>query len=392
VSSYGYGNVEVPAGAPATASSRLIYTAFAAGHFAREPTDWRGGFTALWGAEPPFGARSLMQWTSNLHAWMSKFFQLEVEPFYLVILRANPQNPGGGVAYTNAFVVGYGADTTAQSLKRILAHEMTHTFTTGNETLDKWYAEGIAEYYSAVLPWRAGLISNERFLKEINLTASRYYTDVKKHTPEDQVLDQFWKDTRIRTLPYDRGMMYFAVLDGKIRKDSDGKKSVDDIIQAMVNRGRDHDHKVTVDTWLDLLREYLGEDGPATYRALMAGNLMLPDSDEFGPCFNRVTRKIRRFDMGFDAGKDKIVHDLERGSEAAKAGIRNGDKILSGGASDELQAHVHKTVTLKLQRNDKQLSVTYLPRGKAVDAYQWARVEDVPDSVCQSRFASGSRE
>lgn len=381
VSGYGDGNVSLPAGAV----SRLGYTMFAAGHFKREPAVAKGGFSALWGGEPPFDTRALMQWTGELHAWMSVFFQDTIEPPYRVILRSNPQNPGGGVAMTQSFAVGYGTDTTAESLKSILGHEMVHTWT-ANETLGKWYSEGNAVYYQGLLPWRAGLITIDQYLENVNRTASRYYTNVMKHTPEDQVLAKFWDDTRIRVLPYDRGAMYFAVLDGKVRKASGGKRSIDDLIRAMIALERG-DQPVTLETWLDLLRESIGEDGPAIHRAMMAGELMLPDSDGFGPCFQRVTRKIREFDMGFDirstVGPDKMVRGLIAGSEAAKAGVREGDKILSGGPSDTLQAHVTRTVSLELERNGQPLSVTYLPRGAAVDAYQWERVAGVEESACR---------
>lgn len=387
VSGYGDGDVDLPAGPV----SRLFYTMFAAGHFKREPKIDEGGFSALWGGEPPFDPRPLMQWTGELHAWMSVFFQDTVEPPYRVILRSNPQNPGGGVAMNQSFAVGYGNDTTPEGLKSILGHEMVHTWT-ANETLGKWYSEGNAVYYQGLLPWRAGMITIDQYLENINRTASRYYTNVMKHTPEDQVLAKFWDDTRIRVLPYDRGAMYFAVLDGKIRKATNGKQSIDDLIRTMVESRR-AEREGNLDTWLDLLRGVIGEDGPATHRAMMAGELMLPDSDGFGPCFQRVTRKIRQFDMGFDIqstiGENKTVRGLVAGSEAAKAGVREGDRIISGGPSDKLQADVTRTVTLGLERGGQPLSVTYLPRGAAVDAYQWERVAGVPEATCRKVAAAG---
>ena len=381
VSGYGDGDVELPAGPAA----RLSTTMFMAGHFKREPETPKGGFSALWGGEPPFDPRPLMQWTGRLHAWMSVFFKDTVEPPYRVVLRSNPQNPGGGVAMTQSFAVGYGPTTTAEGLKRIFGHEMTHTWT-AKEEMGKWFNEGNAVYYQGLLPWRAGLITTDQYLADINQTASRYYTNTMKHTPEDQVLAAFWDDTRIRVLPYDRGAMYFAVLNGKIRKASGGKRSLDDLIRTMVVRIKTG-QPVSEAIWLEMLRQEIGEDGPATHRAMMTGQLMLPESDGFGPCFRRTTKRIRVFDMGFDnkslLGADKTIQGLKPDSEAAKAGVRDGDKVVSGGASDSIQADVSRTVTLKLMRDGKPLSVTYLPRGEAVDAYQWERVAGVPESACR---------
>ena len=381
VSGFGDGDVEIPAGLP----ERLGRTMFAAGRFNREPEVPGPGFSALWGGEPPFDPRPLMQWTGQLHHWMSGFFKDTVEPPYRVILRSNPQNPGGGVAMTQSFAVGYGEGTTAEGLKRIFGHEMTHTWT-AKEEMGKWFNEGNAVYYQGLLPWRAGMITTEQYLTDINTTASRYYTNLMKHTPEDQVLAAFWDDTRIRVLPYDRGAMYFAVLNGKIRKASSGKRSIDDLIRIMVARMK-AEQPVSEAFWLDLLRQEIGEDGPATHRAMMAGELMLPESDGFGPCFRRVTKKIRVFDLGFDnrsmLGADKTIQGLKPGSEAAKAGVREGDKVVSGGAGDAVQADVTRTITLKLTRAGQPLSVTYLPRGEAVDAWQWARAPEVAESACR---------
>jgi predicted metalloprotease with PDZ domain len=287
------------------------------------------------------------------------------------------------VAMTQSFAVGYGPTTTAEGLKRIFGHEMTHTWT-AKEEVGKWFNEGNAVYYQGLLPWRAGLITTDQYLADINQTASRYYTNAMRHTPEDQVLAAFWDDTRIRVLPYDRGAMYFAVLNGKIRKASGGKRSLDDLIRTMVVRIKT-DQPVSEAIWLDMLRREIGEDGPATHRAMMAGELMLPESDGFGPCFRRTPAKIRQFDMGFDnkslLGADKTIQGLKPDSEAAKAGVRDGDKVISGGASDSIQADVTRTVTLKLMRDGKPLSVTYLPRGQTVDAYQWERDAGDPETA-----------
>ena len=124
--------------------------------------------------------------------------------------------------------------------------------------------KGNAVYYQALLAWRAGLITADHFLADLNQTASRYYTNALRATPEDQVLPHFWEDTRIRVLPYDRGAMYFAVLNGKIRKKSAGRRSVDDLIQTMIVRARAGE-KLSDQTWVDLIGEELGEEGLAIH-------------------------------------------------------------------------------------------------------------------------------
>jgi predicted metalloprotease with PDZ domain len=379
VTSYGDGDVEIPAGPV----KRLSDIVLMAGHIHRAPEKNAGAFSAVWLGDPPFDPRPAMAWTAQLHKWMSSFFRDNTEPPYRVFLRYNPMNAGGGAALTHSFIATYGTGVTGENLKSILGHEMTHTWTAND--IGKWYDEGDAVFYQARLPWRAGLISTDQFLADLNETASRYYTNAMMHTPEDQVAPHFWEDTRIRVLPYDRGAMYFAVLDGKIRKASGGKRSVDDLIQTMIERART-DQPLNEAVWVDLLRKEIGEDGPAIHRSMMAGGLMLPDSDEYGPCLRRTTRKIRRFDLGFDGrsltSPSKIIHGLEPGSEAAKAGLHEGDKVSYGVALDAVQAEVRRMLTLHVTRDGKTFDITYPPRGEAVDAYQWKRIPGAPETGC----------
>jgi len=380
VSSYGDGDVELPAGPVA----RLNNCLFMAGHLKREPqTKVTTGFSSVWVGEPQFDPRPAMEWTGKLHASMSKFFHDQSEPPYRVFLRFNPMNAGGGAALTNSFIVTYGAGVTGEGLKSILGHEMTHTWTANG--LGKWYSEGNAVYYQALLSWRAGMITADQFLEDLNKTASRYYTNSLKDTPDEQIGPRFWEDTRIRVLPYDRGGLYFAVLNGKIGRASAGKRSIDNLIRAMIERSRTG-QPVTEAIWLDMLRKEVGEDGPAVHRSMIAGGLMLPESDDYGPCFRRTTKKIRRFEPGFDSksliGAEKIIHGLQPDSEAAKAGLREGDHVNYSVALDAVQAEVKRTLTLQVTRDGKTFPITYLPRGEAVDAYQWERIDGISEDRC----------
>jgi predicted metalloprotease with PDZ domain len=315
---------------------------------------------------------------------MSTYFRDKEEPPYRVILRFNPMNAGGGAAYPHSFLATYGKGVTGENLKSILGHEMTHTWT-ANE-LGKWYSEGNAVYYQALLAWRAGLTTADGYLEDLNETASRYYTNPMKDVPEAEVVPRFWEDTRIRVLPYDRGAMYFAVLNGKIVRASKGKRSIDDLIQAMVERDKTN-APITEAIWLGMLRKEIGEDGPAVHKSMLAGGLMLPESGDFGSCFRRTTKKIRRFDLGFDpksiVSPDKIIKGLRPDSEAAKAGLRDGDRIAYGVAMDAVQGDVNRTLTYQVTRDGKTFPLTYLPRGEAVDAYQWERVPGVTDAQCK---------
>ncbi len=382
MSSYGDGDVRLPAGPVERLSSAL----FMAGPMHREPAQVTpNGFSAAWLGEPPFDPRPLMVWAGKLHGWMSGFFKDPSEPPYRVILRYNPINAGGGAALTNSFLLTWGETAKdPEGLKGTLAHEMIHTWTTSSLG-GQWYGEGIAVHYQALLPLRAGMITPSDFLEDLNDTARRYYTNALNDTPDREIAARFWEDTRIRTLPYDRGAMYFAVLDGRIRRASAGRRSLDDLIIEMVRRRRTG--APTNDAaWLGLVARELGAEGRRLHADMLAGKLMLPQSGDFGPCFTRTTARFRRFDLGFEprslVGDVKTIRGLTPESEASRAGLRDGDVVTYSVAMDAVQGAPTRRLTLKVTRDGKTFPITYLPRGEAVDAWQWARVAGVPDSRC----------
>jgi predicted metalloprotease with PDZ domain len=261
-----------------------------------------------------------------------------------VFLRENLVNAGGGVALGNtSFVTTFGPETELRVVKITLAHEMLHTFVGGLEATDmdgSWYSEGLAVYYARLLALRAGQITPAEFLDDLNSPAGRYYTDVMIHTPNKDIAANFWADTRIRVLPYDRGAMYFAVLDGELRAASGAKQSLDDLVLAILDRRRQN-LPAGQAAWVELLQSRLGEKGPAEFEAMLGGEVQLPQPDGFGPCFTRITKPMRRYQLGFEprvlTEPRRVVRGLITGSAAEVAGVRNGDEITQPVPQDLLQ-------------------------------------------------------
>jgi hypothetical protein len=73
---------------------------------------------------------------------------------------------------------------------------------------------------------------------------------------------------------------------------------------------------------------------------------------------------------------------LIAGSAAERAGVRDGDEITQPVPQDRIQGDQEGVLTLKLSRDGKPLEISYVPRGETVEAYQWMRVGNLPDSSC----------
>ncbi|MDR3737937.1 MAG: hypothetical protein P4L40_02860 [Terracidiphilus sp.] len=386
VSSLGLGDQLTPAAWSSSDIDALYFFAGHLKHYPDRPTA-QGFFSAVQGT-PPFDGTELLQWTERLYRYDSGFFQAKGSRFYAVLLRRNLINAGGGVELNHAFIGTFDKQTSPGDLKLTISHEMVHTFVhglDGDEFEGSWFSEGIAEYYQRTLPFRAGLLSPVAFLHDLNLNAARYYTNPLRHTPNSQIGPQFWIETRVRVLPYDRGSFYLAALDDQLRKASGGKRSLDNLILAMLER-RSQGQPVNESFWRALLQGELGQPAIDAFDAMLRGDDVLPASDAFGPCFRRTTHKLRRYDLGFDPKvliePTRIVRGLREDSNAARAGLRNGDHILHPVPQDAIQADQNAVLHLSVERDGKSFPIDYLPRSEEVDAFEWERIPGVPDADC----------
>lgn len=389
VSSFGEGHVTAPAPLSPAEVRMTFYMAGRIGTYPdRVPAT---GFFGAWQGRPDFDAAALLGWTGNLYTHYAGFFGQEAPPPYGVFLRYNPINAGGGVGLYHSFVTTFGkSDGGVAKIRITLAHEMFHTFQpyieqpAGLES--SWFGEGLAVFYAGRLAMRFGLITPDAFLDDLNGTAARYYTSIMATVPNAEVPKRFWADTRVRTLPYDRGMLYFATVDEAVRHASGGKRRLDDLMLAMLALEKAGRTTGNAD-WEALLRQELGEGAVGDFRAFLGGRMPVPSSSAFGPCFRRTSKALRRYELGFDtavlAEPKRIVRGLVAGSAAARAGLRDGDEIVKPVPQDGIQGNQTQLLELSIRRDGRTFPLTYLPRGETVRAWQWQRVPGVPDSACK---------
>ncbi len=380
VSSFGIGDVTAKTPLSADKLGSVYYMAGRVGT-AGPAAD---GFFAAWQGTPPFAMAPLMAWAGELHRFYGRFFGY-TPPSFGVFGRTNTRNPGSGIGLTDSFAYTFNQTSTLEDLRSLLAHEMLHSWVNSLDSsmdaaggLDRsWFGEGLAVHYQRTLPYRAGMIAADDFLKDLNDTAGRYYTNIKIATPNAEIPAGFWRDTRIRVLPYDRGSLYFETVDAQIRVRSGGKRSLDDIVRAMLAARRRGEPMNEV-LYRRLLVNELGGKGIADFEAMLAGGTVLPPSDAYGPGFRRVTKPLRRYDLGFDItslqARPKIVRGLIAGSNAERAGLRDGDEILNSFPQDALQGDQQAFVTLDVKREGATRQLRYQPRGELVQAYQWVPV------------------
>ncbi len=169
---------------------------------------------------------------------------------------------GGGLEHLNSTALQFdrfGFSTRYQSFLTLTAHEYFHNFNVKrirpdalgpfdyeNENYTKllWVAEGGTAYYENVLVNRAGLMTDKEFLAEIakqiqslqarpgrfetSLEDASFNAWIKYYRPDENAVNN-------QISYYDKGELVNFLLDLEIRKDSNGAKSLDDVLRSLYN-------------------------------------------------------------------------------------------------------------------------------------------------------------
>lgn len=366
-------------------ASTLSFSFYAVGAVSSEPAAGADDFALYWLAQPPFDIADLATETRALYSYMSGFFDDAGAP-YRVFIRENPYPAGGGTALARSFMFGYGANgqTTSGGLQMLLAHEMAHNWprlTDDAHALTAWYSEGAAEYYSSALAYRAGLLTSDAFLEVANGRADGYYANPHTRLSNEDAGKIFWSDARAQRVPYGRGFMYLTNVDAQIRAASAGQRSLDDLvleIQARQRRGE----PAGLAEWKAMVVAELGEQAGHEFDAMTTGALIAPLPGTLGPCFRPIQVQARPFDLGFNEMRLGVVANLRPGSEAARAGLLEGDEILSITDPAEIKSDETRTMHLTIRRDGQTQEVSYLPRGAAISGWRWEKVDGAPVAVC----------
>lgn len=367
---------------------RLFQSYYLAGPLGRYPEKGGSeGFSSAWLGEPPFDVQELMAWSEKAHAALKSFFRDTSPAPYRFFMRVGPADAGGGgTALYNSFMLYVPVEPEiARNPKETVFHEMTHKWVRGIEGPPGqtfWFSEGLTVHYTRLLMYRAGFSSSEEFLEDVNNTVRNFLTNPQRNMPNEDIEKKFWEDRNAQRLPYQRGSLYFAYVDGKIRTASEGNRSLDDMVFSLFDR-RKNGEPLTKEIWIEELKKELGPSAETDFDSIIIqGEDFIPDSGAFGPEFERVPTELRPFELGFDERKslylsEKRITGLVSGSAAERIGLQNGDLVLNSFDINALRNDENLTLKLEVQRDDKTLTIEYLPRGKSVSGFKWVRISDV---------------
>ena len=369
----------------------LAFSFYAVGEVASEPTAGADDFALYWVAQPPFDIEQLAGQTRSLYETMASFFG-DADAPYRVFIRENPYPAGGGTALAQSFMFGYGAggETTSGGLQMLLAHEMAHNWprlTDSDHPMTAWYTEGNAEFYSSSLAYREGLLTPDELLEIVNGRAAAYYSNPHLRLSNADAGKIFWSDARAQRVPYGRGFMYLTNVNAQIIEASNGYKSLDDVVLEILQRQR-RGEPAGLAEWVEIITRELGPQAKEEFEAMTRGDVIIPRPDSLGPCFRPKAVDILPWDLGFDEMRLGVVADLRADSNAAKAGLLEGDEIVSITSMKDIKDDETKPIDMVIRRDGQTYSVSFMPRGQALPGYRWEHNPELNRYGCGAEDAS----
>jgi predicted metalloprotease with PDZ domain len=308
----------------------LANTFFMAGPLHRYPaTGDRDGFAAYWHGTTRWDGARDMAWVASMYEYMRTFWKETTPRRYRVMGRMLPPPAYGGTALNNHFIFNAPAasyDTADVGPLLLLTHEAGHLFVRGLQNpggggpSNNWFSEGLNEYYAISLALRSGLAPLDLVLNEMNTQTRNYFTNPRKNMPADSVaMNNPLTDVMAQNISYERGTLFWAEMDARIRAASEGRRSLDDVIIPLVARSRQSGAGnlpgaqpqpgwFTPDELVDSLVKAAGPSARALFDSVVVrGKNIIPVANAFGPCFELRPAKYQGRYLGSNAARMAAV-------------------------------------------------------------------------------------
>jgi len=305
--------------------SSLMNTFFMAGALHRYPDKGdRDGFVAYWHGTPTWDGPVAMAWVASMYEYMRKFWGETSPRRYRVMGRMFTPPAYGGTALPNHFIFNAPSgprDTSDTGPLLLLSHETGHLFVRGLQNpggggpSNNWFTEGLNEYYAVMLALRSGLAPIDMVLQQMNVQTRNYYTNPRRYLPADSVARANpFTDGRAQNVSYERGILFWADMDSRIRAATNNRRTLDSVIVPLVTRARTQGGEglagnearqggqpgwFTPAELVDSLVKAAGPSARLLYDSVVVrGRPFVPASNSFGPCFELQATKMRDIYLG----------------------------------------------------------------------------------------------
>lgn len=292
-----------------------------------------------------FSDEDFVSLTGRIVEGERKFWGGHEGPF-LVALAASAGVPRGtnisGDGRGDAFAIETTPNASTSDLESMLAHEYFHAWNPARlggmaqgdqEPSSYWFSEGFTDFYKRRLLLRMGLWSLADFVADWNKALTEYAGSPVRLAPNSEIVTGFWTGNDMHDLAYLRGAIMAARWDHELRRKSRGRRGLDDVMLAMRANATKFGDKspIAPDLFVETAKRF-GLDVRADVENVIERGkpAFLPDN-AFGQCIKIVTKRVPKFDHGFDLmatlRNGGTVVGLEPGGPADRAGMKEGMRI-----------------------------------------------------------------
>lgn len=306
----------------------------------------------------------------RLLADFKAFSKVQIEAFgsfpceeYYFLLQILPYRHYHGVEhkFSTVIVLGPSEDLMGKlydDLLGVSSHELYHTWNvtrlrpkemvpyqwhTYNHFQTGFVAEGVTTYYGDLMLARGGVWDSERYLQELNVFLKRHFENPARHTSSlagssyELWLDGYSPRQPKRTVSiYVKGALIALLLDWKIRKATEGKNSLDDLMNRLWQKCETTGY--TLSDYKGVVESFLGkQDTDAYFEQCVFGTVdlmpLLKEAGQWmGVTIETVDAKlIHEQKYGIRLQKKKegwVVHSIDPKSPAMEQ-LSLGDELIA---------------------------------------------------------------
>jgi predicted metalloprotease with PDZ domain len=328
---------------------------------------------------------------------------------------------GGGLEHKNSFLTMSNRFVTRTrgpyiNWLSLAAHEYFHNwnikrlrpaelgpfdYETENYTRSLWVAEGVTDYYGALLVRRAGLTSTPEYLDMLSGSIEALQTRPGRRVQSaemasfDSWIKQYRPDENSANTSidyYDKGATIAFLLDARIRKASGGARTLDDAMRLAYKRYSGA-KGFTPEEFQKAMSETAGADLSPWFAQVLTTTEELDFTealDWFGLRFTPVDPRGQRPTTGLVTRNDNgrlVVTGVRRNTPGYEAGLNVDDEILAvddlrvradGLAARLDQYRAGDTVRLLVARRDRLMTI---PVTLAADAGRPWRLQLLPEAT-----------
>ena len=262
------------------------------------------------------------------------------------------------------------------NVKRIRPAEMwPYDYSRENETPLLWVSEGFTNYYGSVALYRAGLRTRQQFVQSVEGAINGVESNEARAyiSPADSSVST-WAgyDTPVAfgISYYTQGQNLGALLDLSILHDTNGASRLDDLMRMLYRDFYQKGKGFTTEDMIGIVNRLTSRNYRDFYRKYVSG-VEVPPYDTIlgyaGYQSQTTSRKSGTIGVGLDRSSAGIrITRVVAGGQAAKAGVRVGDLVLSIDGVDlrkDPQAFIAKvsekigqTAKLSLKRGAQEIT------------------------------------